>query len=139
MKRLFLALLSAVLFLSVTSIKATKPCPPSPCFDSTGKVNIAKCFEAASWVAVGKIIEVQHHPEGYPLNKDFATFVFVIDRWEKGEQRNAQKISFKVGRCDNAQEIPEDTSGLFRLYGIGTPGSTADAPKYLYFENAAVK
>jgi hypothetical protein len=127
------------LLVATPSTNATKPCPPSPCFDSTGKANQARCFEAASWVAVGRIIEVQHHPEGSPLNKDFATFVFLIDHWEKGEQRAVQRICFKVGWCDNAQEVPEDTSGFFRFYGTGTPGATADAPKYLYFERVADK
>jgi hypothetical protein len=139
MKPVILCIMLASLLLAALSARATKPCSPSPCLDSAGRLDVSKCLDAASWVAVGKIIRVQHHPEGPPLAKDFATFILSINRWEKGEFKNIHEIQFKVGWCDNAQELPNDTSGLFRLYGIGVPGSESTPAAYLYIERVASK
>jgi hypothetical protein len=123
-------------FLAAVTVHATKPCPPLPFFDEKGNFDRDKCAERSNWIAVGTITNVVHHPEGMPLNKDFAEFTFVIAKWEKGEVKDPKKIQFRVGWCNNRQEVPADISGMFRFYGEALNEKAANA-QYLYFERAS--
>ena len=117
--------------------RATKPCPAAPCADATGSFDRHVCEKKADWIAEGMITKVRHHREGAPLNKDFAEFTFVVQRWEKKHQGTASKFRFKVGWCENGQELPSATTGLFRVFGLApVPGSSTE-PRYLYIEHVA--
>jgi len=121
-----------LMFASVGSLLATKPCPPSPCDAPSGEFDRTTCEQLAAWVAVGTISRVAHHPEGPPTLKDFAEFTFRVERWEKGTGKMGHEFRFKVGWCDNQQQLPKDTSGLFRFFG--TTSSSENLPRYLFFE-----
>ncbi|HEV2718404.1 MAG TPA: hypothetical protein VG323_00175 [Thermoanaerobaculia bacterium] len=113
MKRIIIAL--ALLLL------ATKPCPPDPCPDG--------CDDKADWIAVGHVTHLEHHWQGMPLNHDFATFTFVVERWIKGGDKLPREIPFQAGWCDNRQSMRDD-KGQFKFWGVngGPPW------KYLHFE-----
>src|SRR5260370_3868091 len=96
---------------------ATEPCLRSPCDDSSGSLGRSKCVEAATWVAVGAVSNVVHHPAGAPLSEDFAAFTFTVRRWEKGKGQANQKYRFKVGWGENQHELPKDTTLPFRASG----------------------
>jgi hypothetical protein len=112
----------------MAGLLGTKPCPPPPC----GRLDDAGCTAKATWVAVGRIVQVVHHVKGAPLMKDFAEIVFVPERWEKKPPAKElpQSIIFKVGWCNNMKTAPEDTSGEFRFFG---DGSATMEPQYLDF------
>ena len=103
---------------------ATEPCLQSPCEDSSGSLVRSKCVEAATWVAVGAVSNVVHHPEGPPLSKDFAEFTFTARRWEKGKGQAGQRYRFRVGWCDNQQELPKghDRAVSCLRHVTGRPG-----------------
>lgn len=129
-------LLAVALLASLPTLaQATKPCPASACAGADGSIDAARCRDVASWIAVGAVAGVEHHFEGPPLAKDFATFTLKVERWEKGSYANVLEMPFQVGWCDNFEELPRDVSGSLRFYGTGTPGS-ADA-RYLHIEPAA--
>jgi hypothetical protein len=116
--RILTAFLATTALLgSANETRATKPCPPSPCLDSSGKLDRAKCEDSAAWVAVGTISNVVHHPAGPPLLKDFAELTFKVQRWEKGAGKVGQELRFKVGWCENREEPPADASALVRVFG----------------------
>jgi hypothetical protein len=125
----------AVSLTQASSVFATEPCLRSPCEDSSGSLVRSKCFEAAAWVAVGTISKVVHHAEGPPLSKDFAEFTFTARRWEKGKGKAGQTYRFRVGWCENQQELPKDTTVLFRVFGT-SPGAQGE-PRYLFLEPLA--
>jgi hypothetical protein len=53
-------------------------------------------------------------------------------RWEKCTGKMGQEFRFKVGWCDNQQQLPRDTSGWFRFFG--TTSSSESQSRYLFFE-----
>lgn len=116
------------------SILGTKPCPPSPCEKASGQFDRAACEAAAAWIAQGTITKVVHHREGPPLAKDFAEFTFRIERWEKKADGVDPRLRFKVGWCDNRQELPARTDGSFRVFGLLPGTGTAREPRYLFVE-----
>ncbi len=123
--------------LQPNAIRATKPCPPSPCPEPSGALARSRCSEAAEWIAVGVVSRVVHHREGPPLSKDFAEFTFTVKRWEKGAGKTGQKIRFQVGWCDNQQELPNDTSVPFRIFGAAA--GPQGEPRYLFLERLGRK
>jgi hypothetical protein len=128
-----LALLVALLLSACAGeAHATKPCPPSPCQAPSGQLDRPKCLEAAAWVAVGTVTEVIRHPEGPPLSKDFAEFTFTVTGWEKGTGKVGQRFRFKVGWCENQQELPNDTSVPLRVFGASP--SASGASRYMFLE-----
>lgn len=121
-----------ICLVQASAIRATKPCPTSPCQEESGALARSRCSEAAEWVAVGVVSGVIRHREGSPLSKDFAEFTFTVKRWEKGASKAGRKIRFQVGWCDNQQELPRDTSTPFRVFGA-PPGPQGEA-RYLFLE-----
>ena len=113
---------------------ATKPCPPAPCNGPTGKLDRPSCEALADWVAEGIITTVVHHREGPPLAKDFAEFTFSVRRWEKKANGVGAELRFKVGWCENRQELPADTSGTFRFFGKTAASQLSGGSVYLHFE-----
>jgi hypothetical protein len=135
-KFLFIAALGiAAACISGGAVNATKPCEPSPCQQASGELDRTACEGAATWVAVGRISKVVHHPAGYPLLKDFAQFTFTVERWEKGDGKTRRELRFKVGWCENQQEPPGDKSGQAHAVRIfGAPASSSGEARYLYIE-----
>ena len=88
----------------------------------------------ADWVAVGAITKVVHHREGPPLAKDFAEFTFSVRRWEKKANGVGAELRFKVGWCENQQELPADASGTFRFFGKTAASQLSGGSVYLHFE-----
>lgn len=122
-------------FLGAAPAYATKPCPPSPCETSTGQLDRTKCEASADWIAQGTITNVVHHPAGPPLNKDFAEFTFRIEKWEKKMDSVGPEVQFKVGWCDNRQELPTRTKlGSFRVYGLRPDPASSSASRYIFIE-----
>jgi hypothetical protein len=113
---------------------ATKPCPPSPCVNESNQFDEAACRAKSDWIAVGTISNVVHKREGQPTNKDFATFTLRVQKWELGGKNQSDKLTFRVGWCENQQELPADTSGLFRFYGTLKPAPVSGSQQYYYFE-----
>jgi hypothetical protein len=111
-----------VCLMRTSPILATEPCLGSPCQDSSGALVRSRCVEAPAWVAVGTVSHVMHHRAGPPLSKDFAEFTFTARRWEKGKGQAGQRYRFRVGWCDNQQELPKDTTVPFRVFGT-SPGA----------------
>ncbi len=99
-----------ILLLAPTKVFATKPCPQSPCFTKS-QFDKEKCIEVSDWMAIGKIENVIHNYKGHPLNKDFASFTFIVETWEKGEGQIQKKLYFSVGWCHNPADF--DTEGSF--------------------------
>ena len=95
---------------------ATKPCPASPCFNSSGEFIEKQCFEAAEWVAVGNVGNVVQRQEGKPLNKNFANFSLEVERWEKGNL-STKVLQLNIGWCD--PDFPKGENSRFRIYGSG--------------------
>ncbi len=137
-KRLVFLLLPSLL---CSTAFATKMCPPEPpCFDPDHKFNSDKCTQTSDWVAVGKIEDVIDDKIGDPLNKNFAKFKFKVIRWEKAPSEDSEEkiIEFKIGWCENWQELPSDTSGLFRFYGQNKSKQYKDRI-FFYFEKISNK
>jgi hypothetical protein len=118
---------------------ATKPCLPSPCETKGGTIDAAKCRNLADWVATGTITNVVHHEQGDPLFKDFAEFTFTAQTSEKGASMVGREIRFQVGWCENAQPLPKDTSGAFRIFGLPLPKDASIPNQYLHFEALKVQ
>jgi hypothetical protein len=135
LQRLVRQLLALVLAICLANCAfATTPCPPPPCRNSAGDIDVDQCRALAGWVAIGKISDVAHHEEGFPLLKDFAEFTFTVDAWEKGTGKVGRALRFKVGWCDNWQTPPKDISGRFRFYGVALPTDSSTPNQFLYFE-----
>ena len=113
---------------------ATKPCPPSPCVNEYNHFDEALCRAKSDWVAVGTISNVVHKREGQPTNRDFATFTLRVQKWEMGGKNQSDRLNFQVGWCENQQELPTDTSGLFRFCGTLQPAPVSGSKQYYYFE-----
>jgi hypothetical protein len=128
---------AAVVFSSVLlsgSAAATKLCPPDPCRSPSGSLDAGKCRDLAAWIAVGEIVDVVHHEQGPPLQKDFAEFTLRISTWEKRADSQPAELRFRVGWCDNAQEVPRDHAGTFRFFGLPLPSDPTRPNQYLAFE-----
>lgn len=130
----FLCLGGLVSVLVAAPVRATKPCPPPVCRDDAGAIDAARCKALSDWVAIGTIGAVVHHEEPYPLLKDFAEFSFTITTPEKGPVEVGQVLRFRVGWCENSRPPPENTSGLFRFFGLLSSDPTQ--PRFLDFERA---
>lgn len=113
---------------------ATKPCAPSPCLNNDLQFDEVTCRDKSDWIAVGTISAVRHYRESEPTNKDFAKFTLRVKEWEKGGEGMSRRLRFQVGWCENQQELPVDTSGLFRFYGAFTPTPVSNGLQYYYFE-----
>jgi hypothetical protein len=113
-----------IIVLSLALV-ATKPCPPPPC------PTTAVCDEKADWVAVGHVKHLKHNFQGMPLNHDFASFTFVVEKWIKGGDKLPREIPFAVGWCENSEEM-RDGKGTFKFWGMngGPPW------RYLHFEQS---
>ena len=110
---------------------ATKTCPPSPCTPK-GAFDAKACAAHADWVAVGRVANLHHNPQGDPFFKDFANFDFTATRYEKGVGPT-DAIHFEVGWCDNQIGPPDDT-GDYRIYGQTLPIDPAQPNRYLFLE-----
>lgn len=63
-----------------------------------------------------------------PLNKDFASFTFVVEKWIKGGEKLPRRIDFQAGWCDNRQIM--QAKGKYKFWGLnGGPRW-----QYLHFE-----
>jgi hypothetical protein len=134
MRNAYRILLISLIFCAAGApLLATQPCMPSPCA-TAGKIDLGKCRNLADWVATGTISRVVHHEEGYPLFKDFAEFTFTVKKWEKGSGKVGSERRFKVGWCQNYLQLPRDTSGTFRFFGLPLPRDPSLPNQYLYFE-----
>lgn len=133
-KRISVVVYLTILLIAVPAAHATKPCQPSPCENSAGQFDRAKCVSSADWVAQGTITKVTHHREGHPTNKDFAEFTFTAVVWEKKRMGAANTFRFTVGWCENRQELPLSTVGMFRVFGLASRMDMPDEPGYLYLE-----
>jgi len=133
MRILTTLLATSALLGGANEIRATKPCPPSPCLDSSGKLDRAKCEDSATWVAVGTISNVVHRPAGSLLLKDFAEFTFKVRSWEKGAGKAGQELRFKVGWCENREEPPADPTALIRVFGA--PPAFGNEQRYIFLES----
>ena len=127
--------LFAFLLVLPNPASATRPCPPHPCLDETRKLLEAECRKAADWIATGTISKVAHDRQGHPLNTDFASFTFTPNHWEKGEKQGVSSIDFKVGWCQNPTNLPGDTSGTFKFYGLNSPTHQGGS-QFLHFHKA---
>src|SRR5580765_3982880 len=124
----------ALLLLLTLPLYATPPCPSSPCLDyPSGKLNPEKCDAASDWKAEGHVTKLEHHPAGYPLNKDFQTFTFVVDRWIRGGDWSITEIPFQVGWCRNSQEV-RSTEGRFIFWGKNKPPVENAEWEFVHFE-----
>lgn len=139
MKKKIIKFISAVALSTIISnyAFATKPCHPNKCFSHHPyQFDRKKCEDASDWIAIGRIKSIVHNYKGRPLNKDFASFTFIVETWEKGEDPIQEELHFTVGWCHNSQQLPKDTSGLFRFYGIiyKSEHDKTKEHRYLYFE-----
>jgi hypothetical protein len=137
--RSILKVLSIVLVAGSTqrAAHATEPCMPSPCSGANYAIDVAKCRSLADWVATGTITRVVHHRQGEPVFKDFADFTFTVKASEKGTMKPGREIAFQVGWCQNWLQLPKETSGTFRFYGLPLPADAGVPNQYLYFERVA--
>jgi len=125
----------ALLLLPMQAL-ATKACALPPCYtDATAsKFDKGKCSMHSDWIATGKINVIAHDYQGMPLNKDFLTFSFEAQQWEKGKQFAQAQLLFTVGWCEN-QIFPENVMGKVRIYGKVVPQSEGHAEyRFLYIE-----
>jgi hypothetical protein len=114
-----------IIIVLALALLATKPCPRDPCPNG--------CDDKADWIAIGHVKHLQHHVEGMPLNKDFTSFTFVVDKWIKGGDKLPRQIPFQTGWCDNLQTM-HDGKGKFKFWGVNKP-DVPNAPwHYLHFE-----
>ena len=134
-----LSLAGFSLLLPAAPLLATKPCPPPPCEVQGGKVDQTKCQELADWAATGTITDVVHHEVKKNYMKDFAEFTFTVDKVEKGSVKPGQKIRFQVGWCQNARELPKDTSGTWRMFGMNLPKDPNDGNEFLDYAKVETK
>lgn len=130
------ALTLAALLVAGSAAWATKPCPPPPCRSSPigDSFDAQLCFRKATWVAVGRIVDVVRDRTQKPRYiKSFDLFTFRIQRWEKGRRRGVRDVRFRVGWCKNAQTIPRDYRGRWRIYGSTDPlrNKASDEAEYL--------
>jgi hypothetical protein len=118
--------------LPMTSL-ATKACPPPPCYtDATlSTFDKAKCSLHSDWIATGTVKVIAHHYKGMPLNKDFLSFVFNSQTWEKGVELATDTILFQVGWCKN----PAFPIGAKHVRIYGTVVKSADSvPEYRFWK-----
>lgn len=110
-----------ILIAFALTLLATKPCPEYPCPNG--------CDDKADWVAVGHVKDLKHNFQGMPLNHDFASFTFVVEKWIKGGDKLPREIPFTVGWCENREQM-RDGKGKFKFWGLngGPPW------RYLHFE-----
>src|SRR6266571_8827323 len=141
-------LLSLLCALCGPPAAATQPCALNPCLDYDGtpgtepRFSAERCRQRASWVAVGAIENVIHHPLPQPFLIDAATFTFRVVRWEKTPAgARPEAIVFQVKWCQ--QELPANLAPLYRFYGLNAPASVPaensrylENPEYLYFVRA---
>ena len=130
MKRFALAFL---LVIAADSAFATKPCPPPPCSTPQVQFDATVCNAKADWIAIGHITKLVHHPTGYPLNKDFTEFTFVVDRWIKGGENLPHEIPFRTQWCTNGEPMQSD-KGTFRFWGKNRPDVPNAEWEFLHFE-----
>jgi len=130
MKRFALAALLASLACSAF---ATKACPPPPCWTPQAQFDPTVCDAKADWIAIGHITKLVHHPAGYPLNKDFSEFTFVVDRWIKGGEKLPREIPFHTQWCTNSEPMQTD-KGTFRFWGKNRPDVPNAEWEFLHFE-----
>lgn len=131
---------AAFMILGAATAHATKPCNQPPCWIAAEDAvqSREQCRAVADWVAVGTISEVERHPMGHPVNKDFARFTFNVVRWEHGNAgRNV--MHFTVGWCHNRRELPPNTAGEFRFYGSDARDPYTSGPTYYDFEPLATQ
>lgn len=131
--------LQACFLVGAPVAHATKPCPLSPCENSSGQFERARCQAQAGWIAQGTIADVVHHREGPPTGKDFAQFTFTAIHWEKELKSSRQIFHFTVGWCDNRHQLPRVTSGLFRVFGVASKADASGSDHYLYLEPIGVQ
>ena len=125
--------LAFLLALIACSAFATKPCPPPPCSTPKAQFDPAVCDAKADWIAIGHVTKLIHHPTGYPLNKDFTEFTFVIDRWIKGGDKLPHEIPFRTQWCTNGESMQSD-KGTFRFWGKNRPDVPNAEWEFLRFE-----
>jgi len=82
--------------------------PRPPCWTPNAQFDPAVCDAKAGWIAIGHITKLVHHPSGYPLNKDFTEFTFVVDRWIKGGDKLPREIPFRTQWCTNGDVMQTD-------------------------------
>jgi len=131
--------MALIILLPLFPVKvfATKACPLPPCYTKAPEYNFDKqrCRLNADWIATGKIKVISHDYQGMPLAKDFLTFIFTANNWEKGKLLRKDKILFTVGWCKN-QIFPKNaTNGDVRIYGITVKKSgQPDEYQFIYIE-----
>jgi hypothetical protein len=130
--------LAVLLAFLACSAFATKPCPPPPCGNPKTQFDPAVCDTKADWIAVGHVTKLIHHPAGFPLNKDFTEFTFVVDRWIKGGERLPHEIPFHTQWCTNGEEM-RTGAGTFRLWGKNRPDAANAEWEFLHFEKMDVE
>lgn len=108
-----------------------EPCPPNPCYrEEDDEFDPFLCEEKADWIALGTLEEVGRQ-------QDSDSFTFRIRKWETSQHEGVEELSFQTGACENSQRLPEDTSGVFRIYGKGDPVRAGHLQaKYYGFEKA---
>lgn len=138
-KGVAVAIVLTIALARVPAAHSTKPCPPSPCENAAGRFNRAKCESNADWIALGTVTGVAHRREGHPTGKDFAEFTFTPRVWEKKAKDASRIFRFTVGWCDNRQELPARTTGMFRVFGLDPKAGASKEPSYLHLEPVADK
>ncbi len=68
-----------------------------------------------------------------PLNHDFASFTFVVEKWVKGGDKLPRAIPFEVGWCESSEEM-RDGKGKFKFWGMSKPDIANARWQYLHFE-----
>ncbi|MDD5432448.1 MAG: hypothetical protein PHO70_05630 [Candidatus Omnitrophica bacterium] len=136
--------LLVVLFLLPVYAFATKDCEykgvvceknlPIYGGNVSGKYSEEKCLQVSDWIAVGTIENIEHNFKTDPLNKDFATFTFVVREWIKGGNNQVKILKFTVGWCKNPTVPPENSQGLYEIFGVGEPKLAPLESEYLHFE-----
>lgn len=103
-------------------------------------MNPSLCYEAADWVAVGYITDIEHNERETPIKKNFAKFRFRPTRWEKpknGPKDARSEYAFQVGYCENTTEPIETPKLLVRVYGLDSrTDSIVPGFQYLFLEAA---
>jgi hypothetical protein len=125
--------LGALLAFIALPAFATKPCPPPPCWTPTVQFDPVVCDAKAGWIAIGHVTKLIHHPSGYPLNKDFTEFTFIVDRWIKGGDKLLHEIPFRTQWCSNAG-VMQTGKGTFRFWGKNRPDVPNAEWEFLHFE-----
>jgi len=87
-----------------------------------------KCETASEWIAIGRIKNITHRPEGYPLHKDFASFTLVIEAWEKGKNKTLKELHFTVGWCIMINNCRKTPTAFFDSMGLSTNQEIINLP-----------